>query len=74
MIYHTLTMTTSFVKIYFKNFGLLLTKCCAPFIDTVSVHTSHDNLNIEFYTRDEYDIHKARIKFVPLTLKHDATI
>ncbi|SNB49853.1 CPXV028 protein [Cowpox virus] len=48
--------TTSFVKIYFKNFWItVMTKWCAPFIDTVSVYTSHDNLNIQFYSRDEYD-------------------
>lgn len=51
--------TTSFVKIYFKNFWItVMTKWCAPFIDTVSVYTSHDNLNIQFYSRDEYDTQK----------------
>ncbi|ADZ30638.1 hypothetical protein CPXV_UK2000_K2984_027 [Cowpox virus] len=48
--------TTSFVKIYFKKFWItVMTKWCSPFIDTVSVYTSHDNLNIQFYSRDEYD-------------------
>ncbi|UPV00269.1 Cop-C8L [Cowpox virus] len=48
--------TTSFVTIYFKKFWItVMTKWCDPFIDTVSVYTSHDNLNVQFYSRDEYD-------------------
>ncbi|AOP31498.1 hypothetical protein SKPV-WA-019 [Skunkpox virus] len=48
--------TTSYVKIYFDEFWItVLTKWCSMFIDTVSVYaTFYDNLNIQFYSKDNY--------------------
>ncbi|AKJ93650.1 hypothetical protein RCNV-85A-004 [Raccoonpox virus] len=48
--------TTSYVKIYFDKFWItVLTKWCSMFIDTVSVYaTFYDNLNIQFYSKDNY--------------------
>ncbi|AOP31709.1 hypothetical protein BI079_gp019 [Volepox virus] len=64
--------TTSYVKIYFDQFWItVLTKWCSTFIDTVSVYaTFYDNLNIQFYSKDNYSTQsKDKICTVTATLQ-----